>query len=327
MLKCLRVSRCAFFVGVFSCAFLGNVSAQSYPNGPVRIVVGFAAGGAADTTARLIAPKLHLLWGQSVLVENRAGANGIIGAESVASSPADGHTLLVPTNGMFTINSSLYKKLPYDPVKDFTSISRIVVISNILAVHPSLPVKSVHDLIRLAKSRPGDLTYGSGGVGGIPHLSGALFNSLTGTKIVHVPYKGGGPSTIGLLSGEVAMTFNTLITSLSHVKASKLRGVAVTTVRRAPQLPDIPTIAESGVRGYESSTWYGLAAPAKTPHSVIDVISRSLQKVLAMGDIGKSFDGLGADPTFDEPKAFAALIRSDTTKWAKVVKEAGIRAD
>jgi tripartite-type tricarboxylate transporter receptor subunit TctC len=306
---------------------LGCVSAQSYPNGPVRIVVGFAAGGAADATARLIAPKLHQLWGQPVIVENRAGANGILAAEFVAKSSADGYTLLVPTNGMFTINPGLYKKLPYDSIRDFASISRINVIPNVLAVHPSLPVKSVRDLIRVAKSRPGDLTFGSGGVGGVPHLSGVLFNSLAGTKITHVPYKGGGPSTIGLLSGEVAMTFNTLITSLPHIRTGKLRALAVTTDRRAPSLPDIPTIAESGVPGYESSTWYGLAAPAKAPQAVTDIISRSLENVLAMSDIEKSFNALGADPAFDKPKAFVELIKSDTAKWAKVVEEAGIRSE
>ena len=319
------VTRNAFFVGLLSLVCVGDVSAQAYPNGPVRIIVGFAAGGASDTTARLIAPKLNQLWGQSLIVENRAGANGILGAESVAKSAPDGNTLLLATNGMFTINPSLYRNLRYNPVKDFSSISRVVVIPNVLAVHPSLPVRSVRDLVKLAKSRPGDLTFGSGGVGGIPHLSGALFNSLAGTKIVHVPYKGGGPSTIGLLSGEVAMTFNTLITSIPHIKSGRLKGLALTTAKRAPQLPGMPTIAESGVPGYESSTWYGIAAPAGVPQGVINVISRDLAKVLVMADIEKSFYDLGADPTFDKPEAFVALIKSDIAKWAKVVKEADIR--
>lgn len=311
----------ALFIGL---AFQQTLFAQNYPGKPVRIVVGFAAGGAADTTARLISPKLSQIWGQSVVVENRAGANGIIGAEAVVKSPPDGYTVLLATNGMFTINPSLYKKLPYDPTRDFSSISRVVVIPNVLAVHPSLPVQSVRDLVRFAKTRPDDLTFGSGGVGGIPHLSGALFNSLAGTRLLHVPYKGGGPSNVALLSGEVAMTFNTLITSIPHIKAGKLKALAVTTIKRVPQLSGTPTIAEAGVPGYESSTWYGLAAPASTPQDVLDTISRSLAKVLAMADIEKSFYDLGAVPIFDKPSVFLALIKTDTVKWAKVVKEAAI---
>jgi tripartite-type tricarboxylate transporter receptor subunit TctC len=297
------------------------------PRKPIRLTVGFAAGGAADVTARIVAPKLSAVLGQSVVVDNRAGANGIVAADLVANAPPDGTTLLVPTNGMFTINPSLYKKLRHSPLDDYTLISRMVVIPNVLSVHPSLPVKSVRDLIRLAKARPGELVYGSGGVGGIPHLSGALFASMTGTDLIHVPYKSGGQSTVGLLSGEVVMTFNTLVTSIPHMRTGKLKALGVTTLRRAPQLPDLPTIAESGVPGYESSTWYGLAGPAGMSHELTDVISSSLAKVLAMSDVQKAFYELGADPTFDKPEQFAKLIRSDLDKWAKVIRDAGIPAE
>ena len=304
-----------------------SIHAQSYPDKPVRIVVGFAAGGAADTTARLIAPSLSKQLGQTVVVENRAGANGIIGAETVAKASPDGYTVLLTTNGMFTINPALYKKLPYNPIDDFNTISRVVVIPNVLAVHPSLPVRNVGELIKLAKSRPDELTYGSGGVGGIPHLSGALFNTLAGTKIVHIPYKGGGPSNIALLSGEVAMTFNTLITSIPHIKLGRLRALGVTTLSLAPQLPDVPTLDKAGVPGYESGTWYGLTVPDKTPASVINKLSQYLEVTLAATDIKKSFYNLGATPTFDKPDEFLSLIKSDMAKWAKVVKDAAIPAE
>jgi len=313
---------------VFLLAFsVLSIHAQSYPDKPVRIVVGFAAGGAADTTARLIAPSLSKQLGQTVVVENRAGANGIIGAETVATASPDGYTVLLTTNGMFTINPALYKKLPYNPIDDFSSISRVVVIPNVLAVHPSLPVRTVGELIKLAKSRPDELTYGSGGVGGIPHLSGALFNTLAGTKIIHIPYKGGGPSNIALLSGEVAMTFNTLITSIPYIKQGRLRALGVTTLSRAPQLPDVPTLAKAGVPGYESGTWYGLTVPEKTPMPVITKLSQYLGVTLATADIKKAFYNLGATPTFDKPAEFLSLIKSDMAKWAKVVKDAAIPAE
>lgn len=291
---------------------------------PVRLVVGFAAGGAADTTARIVAPKLSAVLGQSVIVENRAGANGILAADTVAGAAPDGTMLLVPTNGMFTINPILRKNLRHSPLKDFAHISRIVVIPNVLTVHPSLPVKSVRDLINLARARPNDLTYGSGGVGGIPHLSGALFTSMTRTQMVHVPYKSGGLSTIGVLSGEVSLTFNTLVTSIPHLRAGKVKGLGVTTVKRAPQVSDLPTIAEAGVPGYESSTWYGLSGPAQLPKDVLDRLSAALEKVLEMSDVQKAFNDLGATPTFDGPGQFAKVIRSDLDKWTKVVKDAGI---
>jgi tripartite-type tricarboxylate transporter receptor subunit TctC len=320
----LKTGVALMVLAVWAAGGIDPTFGQASSNKPVRLVVGFAAGGAADTTARIVAPKLSAVLGQSVVVDNRAGANGILAAEGVANAPPDGTTLLVPTNGMFTINPVLYKKLRYSPLDDYSVISRVVVIPNVLTVHPSLPVKSVWELIKLAKTRPGDLAYGSGGVGGIPHLSGALFASMTHTKLLHVPYKSGGQSTIGVLSGEVALTFNTLVTSIPHIRAGKLKGLGVTTVARAPQLPDLPTIAEAGVPGYESSTWYGLAGPAHMPKEAVDKISAALAKVLQMSEVQKAFHGLGADPTFDKPEQFAKVIRTDLDKWAKVVKDAGI---
>jgi tripartite-type tricarboxylate transporter receptor subunit TctC len=311
------------FVLLWGCQGDGAL-AQSPAKKPVRIVVGFAAGGAADVSARIIAPEMSRLLGQSVIVENRAGANGILAAEFVAGAPPDGTILHVPANGTFTINPSLYKKLRYDPLKDFSLVSRIVVMANVLIVHPSLPAKSVRELVKLAKARPGQLMYGSGGVGGIPHLSGALFQTMTGTDLVHVPYQSGGQSSIAVLSGEVAMTFNTLITSIPHIKTGRFRALAVTTLKRVPQLPETPTISESGVLGYESSTWYGLAGPPGLPAEMVSALNAGLSKVLVMNNVVRAFDELGAVPALETPDQFAETIRKDLAKWAKVVKEANI---
>jgi tripartite-type tricarboxylate transporter receptor subunit TctC len=252
-----------------------HVYAQDFPGKPVRIIVPFAAGGASDVSARIVAPKFGEFLGQSVVIENRAGANGIVGTEITAKSPADGYTVLMATNGTHAVNISLYPKLTYDPVRDFAPVTEVVSLTNLLVVHPSLPVKSVKDVIALARSKPGELTYGSGGNGGTPHLSGELFKSMAKIDLTHVPYKGGGLSTTALLSGEVTMTFNTMLTSINLVKSGRLRPLGVTGTKRSALMPAVPTIAESGVPGYEASTWYGIVAPAGVPKDAVSKLHAS----------------------------------------------------
>ena len=314
----------AFGAGALAC---GAASAQEYPVKPIRMIVPFAAGGASDVTARIISPKLSELIGQAVVVENRAGANGIVGTELTAKSPADGYTVLMATNGTHAVNISLYPKLSYDPVRDFAPVTEVVSLTNILVVHPSLPVKSVKELIALARSKPGALTFGSGGNGGTPHLSGELFKSMAKIDLTHVPYKGGGLSTTALLSGEVTMTFNTMLTSINLVKSGRLRPLGVTGTRRSPLMPQLPTIAEAGIPGYESSTWYGLVAPAGTPKESIAKLHGAVVRTLGLPEVRTQLVSQGADPVGNTPAEFAAVIRADTAKWAQVIKASGARPD
>ena len=304
-----------------------TAGAQEFPVKPVRVIVPFAAGGASDVTARIIAPKLSELLGQSVIIENRGGANGIVGSEITARAPPDGYTVLMATNGTHAVNISLYPKLSYDPVRDFVPITEVVSLTNVLVVHPSLPVKSVKELIALARRKPGELTFGSGGNGGTPHLSGELLKSMAKIDLTHVPYKSGGLSTIALLSGEVTMTFNTMLTSFNHIQSGRVRALGVTGTKRSPLLPEVPTIAESGVPGYEASTWYGLVAPAATPKETVSKLHLATVKAMNVPEVRKQLVSQGADPVGNTPAQFAAVIKSDTEKWAKVVKASGARPD
>ena len=315
------------FVFLFSAALSGHAIGQSFPSKPVRMIVPFAAGGASDITARIVAPKYSELLGQQVVIDNRAGANGIVGSELTAKSPPDGYTILMGTNGTHTVNVSLYPKLSYDPVKDFVPITSVVSLTNLLVVHPSLPVRTVKELIALAKARPGQLTFGSGGNGGTPHLSGELFKSMANVNLVHIPYKGGGPSTAALIGGEISMTFNTLLTSINFVKAGRLRPIAVTGLSRSPILPDVPTISDSGVPGYESSTWYGLLAAAGTPRAIVSRLHTDMVRVLQAPDVKEQLVQQGADPVGNTPEQFAAIIKSDISKWATVIKVSGATPD
>jgi tripartite-type tricarboxylate transporter receptor subunit TctC len=300
---------------------------QEFPVKTVRIIVPFAPGGASDVSARITAPKFGEMLGQPVVIENRAGANGIVGTEVTAKSPADGYTVLMATNGTHAVNISLYPKLSYDPLRDFVPITEVVSLTNILVVHPSLPVKSVKELIALARSKPGELNYGSGGNGGTPHLSGELFKSMAKIDLTHVPYKGGGLSTTALLSGEVAMTFNTMLTSINLIKSGRLRPLGVTGAKRSPLMPNLPTIAEAGVPGYEASTWYGLVAPAGTPKHVVGRLHTGMVKALGVPEVRHQLVSQGADPVGNSPAEFESIIRADIVKWAKVVKASGARPD
>jgi len=297
----------------------------AFPTRPVRIVVPLAPGGSTDVLARLVASKLSEVWGQQVIVDNRGGGGTMIGTEVVARAPADGYTLLMVTSA-FAVNFSLYEKLPYR-FSDFVALSNVGQTPNVLAVHPSVPAKNVKELIALLRARPGQMTYSSGGVGGSTHLAGELFKLLANVDMVHVPYKGGGPAVADLVSGQVMMTFGNLTTVLPFAKAGRVRSLAVTSARRSPVLPDLPTMAEAGVPGFEAATWNGLIAPAATPKDIVAKLNADIVKVLNMPDTRAKLASNGLEPIGDTPAAFSAHIASEIARWSKVVKAAGIKAE
>ncbi len=305
-------------------AFASPVSAQNYPTKPIRMIVGFAPGGGTDTTARAISAKLNDLLGQQVIIDNRPGAAGNIAADLVAHANPDGYTLLMGTIAALAINPSLYDKLPFDSIKDFAPIIQAVDSTNVLSLHPSVSANSVKELIALAKSKP--LNYGSSGVGGTGHLAGELFNTMAGVKMSHVPYKGGGPAMIDLISGQVQLVFATAASAVPHIKSGKIKGIAVTTAKRSALMPNIPTISEAGLPGFDANNWYGLVAPAKTPRAIIDRLNREVTKVLAMPDVKEFLFNQGLDPAAGTPEKFGAYIKSEMTKWAKVIKASGAKA-
>jgi tripartite-type tricarboxylate transporter receptor subunit TctC len=299
--------------------------AQAYPVKPVRMVVGFAPGGSTDVVARLLSKKLTDSLGQTFVVENRAGAASNIAGQAVARSPADGYTLLYMTSTM-TVNVSLYPKLPYDLAADFTPVAPVVDIPSVLAVHPSLPVRTVKELIALAKARPGEITYGSAGSGSATHLATELFKSMAGIDIVHVPYKGSGPATTEFLGGhvQVLFVFNASLVE-SNMKTGKLRPLAVTTRNRLSNFPQLPTMPEAGIKGYEASVWNGVLAPAGTPK---DIVSRlNVQIAQSVKELTPALTEIGAYPMQADPEKFAAFVRSEVVKWAGVVKRSGAKAE
>jgi len=302
-------------------------AAGGYPTKPIRMLVGFAPGGGTDTTARAISQPLSEALGQQVVVDNRAGAAGNIATDIASKSPPDGYTVLMGTIAALAINPSLYEKLPFDPVRDFEPVSLAVSSTNVLVVHPSVPAKSVKELIALAKSQPGKLTYGSSGVGGAGHLAGVLFDQLAGTKMVHVPYKGGAPAMIALIGGEVQLVFATAETAVPQIKAGKIRALGVTIAKRTALLPDLPTIAEAGLPGYEANNWYGVLVPAKTPRAIVDRLNREIVKVLNTPAVKATLFRQGLDASPSTPQEFGAYIKSEIAKWAKVVKASGAKAE
>jgi tripartite-type tricarboxylate transporter receptor subunit TctC len=306
---------------------LGATQAAEYPDKPIRMLVGFAPGGGTDTTARTIAQPLSEALGQQVVVDNRAGAAGNIATDIASKSPPDGYTVLMGTIAALAINPSLYKKLPFDPIRDFEPITLAVSSTNVLAVHPSVPVKNVRELIALAKSQPGKLSYGSSGVGGAGHLAGVLFDSTAGTRMVHIPYKGGAPAMIALISGEVQLVFATAETAVPQIKSGKIRALGVTIAKRTALLPDLPTIAEAGLPGYEANNWYGILVPAKTPHAIVERLNREIVKILTSPAIKEQLFRQGLDASPSTPKEFAAYIKSETAKWGKVVQASGAKAE
>ncbi|MGE0557325.1 MAG: tripartite tricarboxylate transporter substrate binding protein [Burkholderiales bacterium] len=302
------------------------VAAQSYPVKPVRIVVPYPPGGVTDILTRIIGQKLTETWRQQVIIDNRAGGSGNIGAEAVVRAPADGYTLLSAST-VHTVNPSLYARLSYDPLKDFTSISLLAQVANVLVVHPSLPVKSVREFIAFAKQRPDQLHYSSAGNGSAPHLTAELFKMRTGVNIVHVPYKGAAPAMTDLLAGHVSLTFATAPSGVPPVQQGKLRALGVSSAGRMPALPDVPTIAEAGVPGYEAVGWNGLVGPAGLPSAVVGNINAEVGRILKAPDIRKRLTDLGVEPRTSSPGELVVFLREEVTKWAKVVKESGARVD
>jgi tripartite-type tricarboxylate transporter receptor subunit TctC len=304
-----------------------QVSGQTFPAKPVRIVVGFASGGNVDIPTRIIASKLGDLWGMSVIVDNRSGAGGNIGADLVAKAAPDGYTLLTCNAASHGINPSFYKKIPFDAVKDFAFISQIGSTANVLLVHPSVPANSVSEFVAYAKANPGKISFASAGVGTSQHLAMELLKSMTGINVVHVPYKGGHPALTDLLGGQVQAMFAAVPTSQATIKAGKLRALGVTSPQRSTQLPGVPTIAESGVPGFSVTSWYGLCAPAGVPQPVLAKLRADAAKVLAQPDTQQRLAEQGIEVAETSPEQFAEFVKAEIAKWAKVVKEAGITAD
>jgi len=302
-----------------------QAAAQEYPAKPVRMIVGFAAGGGTDTTARPIAQKLSELFGQQVFVDNRPGAAGNIATDIAAKASPDGYTILMGTVAALSINPSLYANLPFDPERDLAPVTQAVDSTNILSLHQSVPANSVKELIELAKSK--SLNYGSSGVGGTGHLAGELFNLMTGVKLVHVPYKGGAPAMVDLVAGRVELVFATAASAVPHIKAGRIKGIAVTTGRRSALMPELPTIAEAGLAGYEANNWYGLMVPANTPRAIINRLNAETVKVLNMPEVKTFLFNQGLDAAPSTPEEFGAYIRSERAKWAKIVKASGAKAE
>lgn len=299
-------------------------AAETYPAKPVRIIVPFSPAGFIDFTARFVAGPLSAALGQPVIVENRAGAGGIIGTEFVARANPDGYTLVVGSVGTHAVNQALYPNLSYNVLRDFQPVARLSEAPSILAVHPSLPVHSVKDLIELARTRPGQINYASAGAGTSTHLAAVLLEHLARIKFVHVAYKGGGPMIIAVLSGEVPVTFGTAASVSPHIKSGKLRGLAVTGSQRAAALPDLPTIAESGLPGYEMDNWLGIFAPAGTPRAVVEKLSSEAIRIVRLPEVSEGFQARGAEPSPLGPNEFSAFVKKELEKWAKVVAATGM---
>jgi tripartite-type tricarboxylate transporter receptor subunit TctC len=302
------------------------VSAQDpYPSKPIRMVVPFPPGGPTDVVARLIANKLTERWGQQVVVDNRAGAGGTIGAEQVARAAPDGYTLVMGSTANMAVNVTLYPKLSYDPVKDFTPVNLAAVTPNLFVVHPNFPAKNVAEFIALARQRP--INYATGGTGTPSHLAGELFKTLSGIQMNHVPYKGSIPALTDIMGGQVDLMFDSMASALPFVKSGKLKALAQTGAKRVAAVPDLPTVAESGLPGYDVAGWFGLFAPAGTPRPIIAKLSAEISQVLALPDVKERYATLGAEPGVADPDQFGAFLRSEIVKWAKVIRDSGAKAE
>jgi tripartite-type tricarboxylate transporter receptor subunit TctC len=322
----LRV--CGFAVALaLAAVFAGAAAAQSYPARPVRLIIPFSPGGAADVPGRILGDRLTKVLGQQVVIENRPGAGSTIGAEAAAKSPPDGYTLFMISNTHF-VSAGLYKKLNYDSLNDFTPITQITAAPNILVIHPSLPAKNVKELIALAKSRPGQINYASSGNGSTQHLTGALFCKMAGIDMTHIPYRGSGPVTADLIGGQVQVGFPGIAGMLPHIKAGKLRALGISSAKRSPELPDVPTIAEAGVKGYEMVAWFGIAAPKGLPREIQTRVHGDLLKVLKTPDMQKSMRDVGQEVAYQEkPEQFHDFMKVEAAKWAKVVQESGAKVE
>lgn len=312
------------FLAAILAATACSAAAQGYPNRPIRFIVPSTPGGSVDTLARTVGPRLSEKWNQQVIVDNRSGAGGAIAGELVAKSPPDGYTLLVGTIASLATNVSLQKKLPYDPVKDFAPVTLLATQNLMLLVHPSLPVKSVKELSALAKKKPGSLSFSSAGNGTGGHLSGELYKMLAGVDLLHVPYKGVAPAMVDVVSGQVTMTFASILSGSAQVRNARLRALAVTGARRSPAVSDLPTMMEAGVAHYESATWYGIVAPAGTPADIVNRLHGEIAGILKSPEMNDRLSKEGADPVGSTPAEFARHIQSEVEKWRKVIRAAGI---
>ena len=315
-------------LGLIACSMglAPHVNAQSYPSRVIRLVSPYAPGGGTDLLARTIGQKLAEVLRYSVVVDNRPGAGGIIGTEFVAKAPPDGYTIMLASPSPIVVAPHLVKNLPYDPFKDLAPITLIAIVPAIMAVHPSLPARTVKEFIQLAKSRAGELTYSSSGNGGTGHLAGALFDLKTGTKMIHVPYKGTGPATTALIAGEVSLSFGEAIALLPHVKSGRLRALAVTSLKRSSILPELPALAET-IPGYTAGPWYGLLAPVKTPSEIIARLNREVVNILRMPDVKAGLTSVGAEPVGNTPNEFALVLKEETERWGRVIRDASIRIE
>ena len=300
---------------------------DKWPTKTIRFVIPFPAGGTTDIIGRIVAAELHKAWGESVIADNRAGAGGNIGAEAVARAAPDGYTMLVCTVGTHAINESLYSKLNFEPRKDFAPVTLFAMVPNVVVVHPSVKAESIQELIALLKANPGKINYASSGNGTSIHLSAELFKTMTGTEMTHIPYRGSAPAVTDLLAGTVSVMFDNLPSAMPHIKAGKLRALAVTSAKRSPSLSDVPTVAEAGVPGYEASSWFGLVAPADTPKSIIDKTQQAVAEALKQPEVREKLSAQGAEPVGNTPEEFARFIEAETEKWGKVVRDSGAKID
>ncbi|QWD05267.1 tripartite tricarboxylate transporter substrate binding protein [Polynucleobacter paneuropaeus] len=325
-----QLGKVAKYLGMATIALLATVSfaqTTSFPDRPVTIVVPFPPGGGTDAGARLIAQKLSTRWGQSVIIDNKAGASGMVGSEYVSRAKPDGYTLLIGNIGTFSINPSLYKKMPYDPDKAFVPVSMIAELPYFLLVTPSMKANNVKEFIAFAKANPGAVTYASSGSGSGPHLAGEMFEKATGLEMMHVPYKGGGPAAADVMAGHVNMYFSTVLESIGSVKSGKLKALGASSLVRSPAMPELPTIAESGVPGFDAASWIGIAAPAGTPSALVDKIAADIKAVISEQDTRQTLIQQGATPMPLTPIAFKARIESDRVRYAKVIKEGNVQVD
>ncbi len=317
--RLLLVAVCALHVG--------SALAQAYPNKPIKMIVGFPPGGGTDVVARVISAKVQEWWGQPVTVENRPGATGTIGADVVAKSAPDGYTLIMGHVNSTGLAPNLFPKLPYDPIKDFAAVSYVGYVPNVLAVHPSIPAKSVKELVALLKANPGKYNYASSGNGSTQHIAGEVFKQLTGTSVVHVPYKGSGDAIKDLLAGVVAMNFDTMPPVLPHIQAGKLRGLAISTPKRLAQLPDVPTFIEEGITGFDVTNWYGVMAPGGTPREIVAKLNADINKAMQVPEVRARLENVGTQLREMSVAEFDAFMKSEVVKYAKIIKDTGVRIE
>ncbi len=320
----IRIVLC---VGILGCIASPALAQSAYPTKPLRIIASQSAGGGVDAVARLTAARLTEALGQQVIVDNRAGANGSLAAELTAKSPPDGYTLMLGALGNLGVNRYFIKQMNYDPATELAPVTQAITSCSVLVTHPSLPVKTVKELIALARAKPDTLAHGSSGVGGAGHLAGALFQSMTRISMLHVPYKGGAPAMVDLLAGQVQLSFASAPTAATNISAGRIRALAVTTPHRSKLLPQLPTIAEAGVPGYESSSWYGYVVAAKTPQPIIARLNREIVQIINRPDSGEALLKVGLEPYTSTPEGFGAYVKSEVAKWGRIIQELGITAN